>query len=597
MSNGIMNSINILYTPNINDIKRYNHLANPNTMIVSSYMNNGSYIGFDYYKGLSYELYYVDNQQGIHQLSYNFVQGNGIDIKDNTLNINIDNDTFVSSYYKGKNYITVNNDCLKGASPTNRGILYIDPNLYNNDLYRETIVDDDSVCLNSDNQITLAGGFIHDLSKIEAYYKKCNSMLNKIKELSIKTNTLSDYSNIGDILYYDSRLKKYTLDSQTINNDNGEVYQNVPEMICIIPSNVLDDNNPRFIPIKRDKVLYKFDSSNYLYIKNGMNQIPIYETNNVSDIDQSTNVIGANYGFIALNRNDWKNNLKNPFHKKEYYYTSTNKVTTYKNNNTDLTKYEDSLTNNLTWCIDVSKIDYNNNYKISPGSIYSNIIKNPTEKLQQLTIYFIIEVKFDGFSKYYCCNLKYDGITERFINTNDLHSYCVKNTITNNFNLLKENSLENYEKYYLEDLYTYLKSLNINIKPNIKYVELEDFDEEYTNEETTYNDETYVITDKNIELTDIKLEINDVDITNYQNNVYKFNVLSSVNGQANVVISNGTINKDNFIVESNKESETITITNNTNNIINCTISITLTPFEKNRYKSATINSTKFINKA
>ena len=595
MSNGIMNSINILYTPNINDVKRYSHIANPNNMIVSSYMNNGSYIGFDYYKGLSYELYYVDNKQGIHQLSYNFVQGNGVGIKDNKFNINIDNDTFVSTYYKGKNYITVNTNCLKGASPSNKGILYIDPNLYNNDLYRETIVDDDSVCLNSDNQITLSGGFVHDMSKIEAYYKKCNNMLNKIKELSKSANTLPNHSNVGDILYYDNRLKKYTLNSQSTNN--GEVYQNVPEMICVIASNVLSDNNPRFIPIKRDNILYKFDSSNYLYTENNMNQVPIYETNDVSEINQSTNIIGANYGFIALNRYDWKNNIKNPFHKKEYYYTNTNKITTYKNNNVDITKYEDELTNNLTWCIDVSKIDYNNNYKINTGAVYSNVIENPTERLQQLTIYFIIEVKFDGFSKYYVCDLKYDRLIDRFTNTNILHSYCVKNTITNNFNELKDNSKENYENIYLEDLYKYLKSLNVNVTPNIEYIELEDFNEEYTNEDINYNDETYVITEKNIELTDITLKINDIDFTSYRNNVYKFNILSSINGQINISISDGTIDKDTFIVESNKESETITIINNTNNIINCNISITIIPFENNIYKSMTINSTKIINKA
>jgi len=499
MSNGILNSVNILYTRSIDDIKRYNHLANPNMMIVSSYMNEGSYIGFDYYKGLSYELYYVDNKQSIHQLSYNFVQGNGIGIKDNKFNINIDNETFVSSYYKGKNYITVNTDHLKGASPSNKGILYIDPNLYNNDLYRETIVDDDGICLNSDNQITLAGGVVHDLSKIEAYYKKCNNILNKIKELS-NTSTMSNYSNVGDILYYDSISNKYTLDSQT--SYNGKIFKNIPEMICVIAGNVLNDNNPRFIPIKRDNVLYKFDSSNHFYIKNGMNQIPVYETNNINDINQSSNVIGSNYGFIALNRDDWKNNIKNPFHKKEYYYTNTNTIKTYKNNNVDITKYEDELINNLSWSIDANKIDYNNNYKINPGGVYSNIIKNPTEKLEQLTIYFIIELKFDGFIKYYCCNLQFDPDTERFTNINNnvynkgiLHSYCVKNTITNNFDKLKDNYIENYENIYLEDLYTYLKSLNVNIKPNIEYIELEDFNEEYTNEEIVYNDETYVYDD------------------------------------------------------------------------------------------------------
>ena len=595
MSNGIMNSVNVLYTPNINDIKRYNHLANPNTMIVSSYMNEGSYIGFDYYKGLSYELYYVDNAKNIHQLSYNFVEGNGIHVKNNTFNIDIDNDTFVSTYYKGKNYITVNTDVLKGASPINKGILYIDPNLYNNDLYRETIIDDDTVCLNSERQITLAGGLVHDMSKIEAYYKKCNNILHNIKELLEKTKTLPNYANVGDILYYNSVLKQYTLDTQT--SYNGEVYQNIPEMICVIASNVLDDNNPRFIPIKRDPTLYMFDSSNYLYIKKSMSHLPIYETNDVNDINQSTNTIGANYGFIALNRNDWKNNIKNPFHKKEYYYTNTNKITAFMNANTDILKYEDGLTNNISWYIDNSKIDYNDNYKICPGAVYSNIIKNPTENLQHLTIYFIIELMFSKFTKYYICNLNYDGIIERFVNNNYLYAYCVKKTITNNFNDIKDNNLENYHKIYLQDLYTYLRSMNVNIKPNIEYVDLEDFDQEYANEEINYNNETYIITDKNIALTDITLVINDIDFTNYQNNIYKFNVLSSVNGQVKIDISAGIIDKDIFIVEANKNSETITITNNTKEIINSDITITIVPFENNKYKPLTIHSTKIINNA
>ena len=111
MPNGTMNSINILYTQNINDLKRYQNRVNPNNIIVSSYLNNGSYVGYDYYKGLSYELYYVDNNRDIHQLSYNLIEGNGISIRDNKFNINIDNDTLKPYYYayNDKNYIVTNN--------------------------------------------------------------------------------------------------------------------------------------------------------------------------------------------------------------------------------------------------------------------------------------------------------------------------------------------------------------------------------------------------------------------------------------------------------------------------------------------------------
>ena len=113
-----------------------------------------------------------------------------------------------------------------------------------------------------------------------------------------------------------------------------------------------------------------------------------------------------------------------------------------------------------------------------------------------------------------------------------------------------------------------------------------------TNINETYIDDTYIITNKQIELTDISASINDVE---YYSNKYKFNVNSSIDGQLNISISDGLIDKTSLILKANTDSETITITNNTKSPMNCIITITITPFENNLYKSLIITESKIIN--
>lgn len=591
-----MSSINILYTPNINDIKRYNNRANPNNIIVSSYMNTGSYIGYDHYKGLSYELYYIDNDRKVHQLSYNLVEGNGISIRNNKFNINIDNDTLIGYYHNyEKNYIVANTNALKSASPLNRGILYVDSNLYYNDLYRETIVDDDAIRLNNTNDIIMASGLVQELAKISLYNKKCNNIVNDIKALIKALKYSHKYNvNVGDILYYDQLKQEYVLEPES------DGIPNIPKMICVIASNILPDNAPRFIPLNRSNTLYQYDDNKFIQVKNALSQVPIYATNDVDNIDNSTKIIGSSYGFIATDRSDWKNNVTNPFNSNEHYYANINKIVVYEGDELIPVEYADDAQINLAWYLDGNKIDFNDNYALKEGAIYSNVIdideisknKDAYDRIMSLRIYILISVIYNKVTKYYMCNLSYNEILQRFVNINKTLAYCIKKTTTNNFDSLKDNSEEEYNKIFDEDLNEYIKTIKIYDKIGIHYITLEDCEEDFTNIQEPYIDDTFIITNKQIELTDISVSINDIE---YYENKYKFNILSSVDGYVNISVSSGSIDRNSLMVSANKNTETITITNYSKNVITCNITVTLTPSDKNSYKSLTIYETKLIN--
>ena len=232
MLNRVLNSVNILYTPNIEDVKRYSNYASPNTFVVASYFNKGSYFGFEYYKGLSYELYYIDPDTNIQQLTYHIVKGNGLFVKDNKFEIKIDNNTLNTSTYGGKYYVNVNTTSFKEASYLNRGLLSIKNDPYYNDKYSDTIDDKGGIIFNNDHKIVLSNGLKQNLQNIQKYYDKCNNIIKKINDLykiCIKDLDVTTYVEVGDILYYNSEKKIYTLNKA---NKSGTI--NTPAMICVM---------------------------------------------------------------------------------------------------------------------------------------------------------------------------------------------------------------------------------------------------------------------------------------------------------------------------------------------------------------------------
>lgn len=600
MSNGIMNSVDILYTPNIEDVKNYKNYASPNTFIVSSYYNTGSYIGFNYYGGLSYELYYIDDNKKINQLSYNLVPGNGLNIENNKFEVNIDEKTLVNKYYNGKRYIVVNMDSLKQASALNRGLLFINNNLYYNDTYLDTCIDDDVFTLKGDN-IDISNGLAQDLNTIEIYYKKCISLLELIDALYLKCSTdlsISKHIEVGDILYYDQTKQKYSLEPQTKSGIN-----NTPVMVCVISSNVLPDGYPRFIPLKRKKKSYIYDKLNTIYLKNALNQIPIYVTNDIDEINLNTSIKGASSGFIAVKRDSWKSNVANPFEAAENYYSSTNKSTIY--SYTDVIEPEPYIptpiipgvttvvpgittivlpiyTNiNVNWYVDCSKINYNNNYAIEQFGVYTQVI-SPTQipsKVMNSTIYVIVTIKFNNnISKYYVCNLKYHD--NRFTNMNKVYGYNLKKTITNNFTETSNNVYENYYSLLYKDLKESSTTINEHKQKNIVYTTLSTIDTNFT-ETSAVVKETYVITNKKIELTDTKL---DMSVISNVGNKVTLNITTSTAGKVLLTTNGGTLSSSTIIMYGTSPSATVFLTNSGTKDINATIIGIFVPSDANKYK-------------
>jgi len=570
MFNRVLNSVNILYTPNIEDVQNYSKYTSPNTFVVSSYFNPGSYIGFDYYKGLSYELYYIDPDTNIQQLTYNIVEGNGLSIKDNKFEIKIDNDTLKIKEYNGKYYINVDTTSFKEASYLNRGLLSIKNDIYYNNNYFNTFNENGSVVFDN-NQIKLSNGLKHDLQNIKKYYDKCNNIIKKIEDLykvCIADLNVSMHAEVGDILYYNSEKKKYTLNKT---NKSGTI--NTPAMVCVIASNVLEDGDPRFMPLKRNMNQYIYDSNNIMYVKNALNTIPIYSTNDTDQINIGTSIISSNKGYIAIKRDEWKNNVHNPLNSNENYYVLNDKILVSSiESETILSKQ------NINWYIDGSKINYNDNYKIAPNGIFTDIIDQSIQQYINGNVYMIININFNNdISKYYLCNLELKD--NRLINTSYIYGYNLKKTITNNFAVASNNSSEFFEILSKKDI-----SNNTNSQSSlILFTDLETITTDFI--ENSDNTETYVISKDSDILTDTKITIS---VKQHYNNEFHFLIQSSITGQVLLSSTSGVLNKTHLIISDPKIDYEVHLINNSTEQINSTIRADLIPDQLNKYKPSYI---------
>lgn len=573
MSNRILNSTNILYTPNIEDVQNYNYYASPNTFIISSYYNSGSYIGFDYYKGLSYELYYIDQDKNILQLTYNIINGNGLSIGNNKFEIKLDDETLNLKTYKNKNYVKVNINSFKEASYINRGVLGIENGIYYNDKYYDILNDEGAFKLDNSNRISLSNGLVHDLNNISLYYKKCTDIIKKVNELyliAIKDLNVAAYVEVGDILYYNSKKKIYTLSKE---NKDGTINQ--PMMVCVIASNVLPDFEPRFMPLKRNMNQLIFDKSNSMYIKNALNSIPIYTTSDTTKINIGTNIKGSNKGYIAVKRNDWVNYIKNPLDSSENYYTANSKSIIY---NTISTISSQSL----NWYIDASKINYNNNYTILSNCIYTDIVNETIKtKIGKSPIYMILTVNYNnGIVKYYLCNLSFDS-GNRLINTNTLYGYSLMKTITNNFNDISTNQTSSLSVLLNKEIQE-LSSTSDESKKGISFTTLKSITVDFS-EASTSATETFVISKESNILSDSQIKF---DSLLHHDNKFSFKVIASTDGKVDIITMAGTLNMKSVIVKPNKVSDTIYVSNTGQESITTTITVYFNPSDTTKYKSS-----------
>lgn len=577
MPNRVLNSVNILYTPNIEDVKNYNNYASPNTFVVSSYLNSGTYFGFEYYKGLSYELYYIDPNKKINQLTYNIVKGNGLYIKDNKFEIKLDNDTLKTREYKGKYYTYVDSTSFKEASYLNRGLLSIKNDAYYNDRYEHTLNGDGAFSFNNNHQIILSNGLKQDLLNIQKYYNKCSNIIKTITELykvCIKDLNVATFVEVGDILYYNSEKKIYTLNKT---NKSGSI--NAPAMVCVIASNVLEDGEPRFMPLKRKMNQYIFDSSNTMYVKNALSTIPIYSTNDLTQIDISTNTISSNKGYIAVKRDEWKNNVHNPLNSSENYHVLNDKILVSSvQTDTFISKQ------NINWYIDATKINSNNNYIIEPNGIFTDIIDQTVQQyIGDSIIYMIITIVFNNnIVKYYLCNLRLKD--NRLINLSYIYGYNLKKTITNNFSEASYNSNEYFNILSQKDIKEYSSTANESVskKSSIIFTNLKNISTDFTEVSNT-SKETFVISKESNILADTKIEISGIK---HFNNTTHFFVQSSVKGQILLSVSDGVLDRSQIISNGPTTYYGDFITNNLHETVSVTIKANFIPDQLNKYKSS-----------
>lgn len=391
---------NILYTEHIEHLKNNKDYIAPNILVVSSYTQN-SYFNYQYLNNTSYELYFIDNDKNINQLTYNINEVNGLSIKNNKLDLNIDNNTLVTNdLYK---HIYVNIDNISTPTSINKGVFKISSNLYYNDNYLDNIstnANNNGVLkVALDNSINISNGLKQQLNNISYYINTCESLITTIDNLSNKIfNDMYNIINIkpGDILYIDNNNNL----SLTKTDDNE------PYLVCIIASNILPDRYPRFIPIKRSTISYMIYSTQTSYIKSSFSEIPIYNTNNLANIKNGfTNIIGSSYGYIATDRKDWKNNLANPFNTSKHYYVGNTTDTTEKT-------YATYLSNDLI-DTDLNLVD---------DSLFTEILPDD----------FIEKYSNTSLSSYVFCNYSILDIYQNSVETSTIIKYLANLEINDN---------------------------------------------------------------------------------------------------------------------------------------------------------------------
>ena len=475
-------NVNFIYNYNIENAKRYKNFTSKNTFVISSYTYN-IYHNYENYNGISYELYYIDNDNNIQQLTKNLIEGNGILLKDNKITINIDNQTLESKYDKNSStyYINVNTQNFKESSYLNKGLLNVDNDLYYNDNYYDSTIENGSFKFN--NEIDLSTGLLSDLQLIKFYYNGCinkMSSINNLYDLCLREIDQSIFINVGDILYYNPLNKKYSFKKSE---------DNIPYMVCVIGSNVLEDCQPRFIKINRDNESHVFDKSTSLYVKSAFNYIPNYNTNILSYVNISTDLVNSTYGFIATNYKKWNDNYVNPLNNTEHYYANIPRAEKYEEQY-QTNSYVEVIDKyyNVNWYCDLSKVNLSN-YEIESYGIFSDlltqdIINKYNEDVHNLDFLFHIQYS-NGITKKYNGNFIIEN--KRILNNEKLYPYDSINSILTNSNYIASSELDTLQQSRTEKHNnintTYISyfdnSRNVNILSN----------ENATNIYNQYNDE------------------------------------------------------------------------------------------------------------
>jgi len=378
-SNILKSDEGIIYVDNIKAVQEITKsFLKPNYLLVSSY-SYSFYKDYNQYDGISYELYYIDNESNLQQLTYNVIEGNGLYIDDFNIKLNIDNKT-IKENENHQIYID-DNELTCAYNNINKGVIKGQDQLfYENDL-------NNSGTINIQNGIAkISNGFLMSLYEIQDYYDKFNRLSSDFSNIAIKLDHDIDVFNIGDIIYIDKN-GRYTKNEE----------DNTPFMICVIGSNMLSDGSARFMPLNFNNTKSIFArNNNNIYVKKLFSHVPVFE-DNLNSISSKSKIIRNSYGFIATDNKEWKENFKNPFNYNENYYANIY-----------------SLRNNIVWYIDPDGFHQEDLYSINLNSIVTEAINFKSDE-NQSNIYSIIEIEFsDGFTGYYLLELKYSNENKRF---------------------------------------------------------------------------------------------------------------------------------------------------------------------------------------
>ena len=411
------------YIDNLNILKANRNHINSNQFVVAPFSYTFTQDG-ETISGISYELYYIDEDKNFNQLTYTFKEGNGLYIDENLcVNLNIDNYSLVNNE---NNELTIDEDSFTTAYYNTRGILHASDNLYVNDILMDKINEIGSMY--SDNgTLSLNKGLITDLVETKKYYEKAQLLYKSILMMYNDITNKKFFFNVGDYLYK-------TADGLITDEKVGDGPIGDPYMICVIASNVLDDGYPRFTLVQRADDQFKGIFSIYnneIPIKNAFGGIPVYDDDYKNITLENGQVVAGKGGYFAMDRaGEWTKNLKNKFNSKEYF-----SLAPYDRNNTEF----------LDWYIDKYYVNTDELYKINKEGVFSetfNLYSGNNKLMVRINISFN-----DGFTGEYLLNLVYNEISKRF----ELSEDClpiVDKTNNDNENQDQNQNLSSGNYYY-----------------------------------------------------------------------------------------------------------------------------------------------------
>jgi len=382
-SNILKSDERIIYTDNLQAIKDITRsLLEPNQLIITSY-NYDFYKNYNYHSGISYELYYADNDSHLHQLTYFVNEGNGMYIDDDyNLTINIDNKTIKTNE---NHELYIDSDELTCAyNETIKGVLCGDSRPFYDHHLNESgfIVSDNGI-------LKLSNGLLMSLYEIQNYYNQFDKLALEINKIAVKLNFEVDVFEVGDILYIDKN-SKYTKVAEG----------NMPYMICVIASNTLSDGAARFLPLNFNTSQSIFArNNNNLYYKKLFSHVPVYG-DDLNMLSRDSNIELGDYGYIASDNEQWSDNFKNPFNFKEHYYANLKTMKT-----------------DIIWYMDPDTFHKSDKYSLDAKSIVTEVINFNQLDINDTNndLCPIVEIEFsDGFKAYYMLIFTYSKENQRY---------------------------------------------------------------------------------------------------------------------------------------------------------------------------------------